>query len=425
MTAQELQSGKPAESKAVSSADYRATWLILGELLAACAHRYQHQADVSAGGMGAVQKVTDKPLTRSVARKTLLPNLVGDPKFTDLFLREARITAQLEHPHVVPVHDLGVNEFGPFFTMKLIEGHTLQEWIESRKSFESLPWNDLLDMIDIVIKVCDALAFAHGKGVLHRDIKPANVMIGSHGQVYLMDWGIALRIEEQKDPPPVAPGDEPRDIIVVGTPAYMAPEQANCERLDTRADIFSVGALVYNALSGAAPYGASSLPSVVSQAIVAEPSPLLELRPELPPALCSIVAKAMSAKREDRFQSVDELRAELVRFLRGGQPFDAVTHEAGECIVREGETGGEAFIVERGRCVVTIKGERIRELGPGEVFGEMAILAASARTASVHALEQTVLRRIDGATLLSELDSMKPWMGSLIRTLAARFAERG
>jgi serine/threonine-protein kinase len=238
-----------------------------------------------------------------------------------------------------------------------------------------------------------------------------------------MDWGIAQTMAEAAVPRASA---EPREdhapmmVSVLGTPSYMAPEQAVGASLDQRADVFAVGALLYHLICGRAPYTGPSLQSVMLQAMVGDPTPPLEVRPNIPPALAAIVMKAMARQLDHRYPTVDALRGELVRFVRGEETFERVTFEAGQLITQQGESGRTAFYVETGRCRVTIDGKVIREIGPHEVFGEMAVLAEGKRTATVEALETTVLQKIDGATLLAELDSMKPWMGALIRSLAAR-----
>lgn len=423
---QVLDPAKLVDSAASDAKADPRTSTAIAELIEGRDSRYDVAVEISRGGMGAVHSVNERALKRTVACKTLLPHLVDEPQFIDLFLREARTMARLEHPHIVPVHDLGVSPEGVYFTMKLVEGRTLADWIAEQPKDGSELWRDLHDMLDVVIKVCDALSFAHGKGVLHCDIKPSNVMVGTHGQVYLMDWGIAQTMAEASVARASA---EPRDahapmmVSVLGTPSYMAPEQAVGAPLDQRADVFAVGALLYHVLCGCAPYTGPSVQSVMLQAMVGNPTPPLEVRPAIPPTLAAIVTKAMVRDLDERYPTVDALRADLVRFVRGEETFERVTFEAGQIITREGESGRTAFYVESGRCKVTIDGKLIREIGAHEVFGEMAILAEGKRTATVEALERTVLQKIDGATLLAELDSMKPWMGALIRSLSARSAK--
>jgi len=383
--------------------------------------RYHTGDTLAAGGMGTIHEVRDRSLTRSLALKVHHEHLAHDHEHVEMFVREARLTGQLDHPNVVPVHDLGVRDDGRlFFTMKLVEGRTLLDWVKSLRGFPSR--DELLDLIDVVVKVCDALAFAHSKGVVHCDVKPANVMVGEFGQVYLMDWGIArLVAEELARPPDVEDPDR-----VVGTPTHMPPEQARGLPVDERADIFAVGALMYHVLTRRPPYRGDSHIQVLAQAFLCRQRHPDEILGEgvCPPTLTSIVLRAMQPERDDRWASISDLRDALVRFARGGESFEAVQHGPGEVIVREGDQGDAAFIIESGACEVLKGGTRIRVMGPGEVFGEMAILSPGARTATVKTLEESVLRRVSAAILRAELDSMKPWMGALVRTLADRFRER-
>lgn len=388
--------------------------------------RYRAEGEVAAGGMGTVYQVLDRPLQRRIAKKEIHDHLAQKPDQARMFLREARLTGQLDHPNVVPVHELGVSAEGRlFFTMKMVEGRTLRSWIGDLPETGPIERGELLDILDVVIKVCDALAFAHSRGILHCDVKAANVMVGEFGQVYLMDWGVARLLEEERNRDAVD-----NEEYVVGTPAHMPPEQARGAPLDERADIFAVGALLYNVLTRRPPYRGDSGVQVLAQAFLARyPLPDEVMGSGVVPlALTRIVLRAMAPKREERFATVLELKDELVKFTRGGEGFEAVVFNAGDVVVQEGEAGEEAFIIESGRCEVTQHTEqgdkRIRIMESGEVFGEMAILSPGVRTATVRAIERSVLRRVTAATLRRELDSMKPWMGAFVRTLADRFRER-
>ena len=190
------------------------------------ASRLVLEAELAKSGMGLVEVVVDPALGRRIARKTLIER--DDESLLKLFVREARIVAQLDHAYIAPIHDLGVSEDGAaFFTMKLVDGQTLYDLV-SAAAPGALDRETLVAALEAVRKVCDALSFAHARGVLHCDLKPENVMVGDHGQVHLMDWGVARLVEA---------GDEADDEpVIMGTPAYMAPEQAYGERqgLDVR-----------------------------------------------------------------------------------------------------------------------------------------------------------------------------------------------
>jgi serine/threonine-protein kinase len=387
--------------------------------------RYRPTGLLGEGGMGAVEAVLDEPLERTVVRKRIHPRLQKDALHARMFVREARVTGRLQHPCIVPIHELGV---GPdrhlYYTMDRIHGRTLEEWIASLPPGR-LERGTLFDLLDVVVRVCDALAYAHSQGVLHCDVKPANVMVAGFGRVYLMDWGIARFLDEERR----RVGD-PTLAEVRGSLSHMAPEQARGEPLDERADVFAAGALVYSIVTRQAPFASGTALENLAKAYIGRYEPLeaIEQARGTPAALARIVQRAMAVRREDRYASMDELRDALVAFMRGADAFPRATFEAGAPIVREGEHGDEAYVIESGRCEVhrTVDGQRvsIRVMGPGEIFGEMAILAAGARTASVTALEPTVLLRITADALAAEVDAMKPWMSVLVRTLAERFRER-
>ncbi len=400
------------------------TQSLAGVLRNARKERYQTTAEVARGGMGVVERVVDRPLSRLVARKRARGD-VGAQPLAQMLVREARVTAWLSHPNVVPVHDLDVDEAEDvFFTMRFVGGRTLEDWIRERGRDEPLDWNTLLDQLDVIVRICDALAFAHERGVLHCDLKPSNIMVGQFGEVYLMDWGVARLLAAL--PGDAAPDNEHfPEGIVVGTAAYMAPEQAFGLELSAGADIFSVGALLYHIVTGRPPYSASDGGKTIGKARAAEARSPRRYAPWLPPALERIIVTAMARLPEDRFASVAELRNELTRFIRGGGVFDTTKYETDEAIVRQGEVGDLAFVIETGRVRVEVDGENVREMGPGEVFGEMAIIESKPRSASVIATEPTTVRAIPAAELLGELEATKPWLGALVRSLARRAAENG
>jgi serine/threonine-protein kinase len=404
--------------------------------------RAEHETLLATGGMGTIDIVRDRALNRRAAMKRLHDKLADDTRSVRMFVREAQVTGQLEHPNIVPVHQFGVDDHHRlFFTMKLVEGRTLLDIIRELPP-PPLPHERLLELLEIVIKVCDALAYAHSRGVLHCDVKPANVMVGDFGQVYLMDWGVA-RIAQMRDADPtravasIAGAMESTVArtqagYLVGTPTHMPPEQAMGRNttLDVRADVFAVGALIYHVLSRRAPYQAETSWAAIAAAQQGNFPKLESLVPPgtIPRALVRIVEQAMTVEPDGRQATVAELRDELARFLRGGDSFRAMTFAAGEVIVREGDPGDAAYIIQSGTCVA-YKGsgsERrvLRTMSAGEVFGEMAIFAPGPRTASVEATEPTVVHVVNAQVLEGELDSLKPWFAAFVRTLAERFRQR-
>jgi len=309
--------------------------------------RYRERGEVARGGMGAILRVWDEDLRRELAMKVVLTHegAPGElsPKLLGRFLEEAQVTGQLDHPGIVPVHELGIDASGrAFFTMRLVKGRDLKEIFESVRTGDP-EWN-LTRALWAMLKVCDAMAYAHSKGVVHRDLKPANVMVGRFGEVYVMDWGLA-RVQGQPDRHDLrlrredstvtfveserrADASHSADSVlftmdgdVVGTPAYMAPEQARgeIERLGPRSDVYSVGAMLYHLLSGRMPYvepdAKVSQHMVLRWTLEGPPRPVRELAPSVPEELVAICEKAMERDLGQRYADMGELGADLRAYL--------------------------------------------------------------------------------------------------------------
>jgi len=412
---------------------------ILADIRKTPAERLSIESRVASGGMGAIDVAVDRALDRRIALKTLHPHLRTSDSAVRMFLREARLTGLLDHPHIVPVYDIG--ERDPerlYFAMKLVEGQTLGDLIRALPRGPLDPAT-LYALLDVVTKVCDALAFAHSRGVLHCDIKPANVMVGEFGQVYLMDWGIARLAATEASPASAHAGDgasrsaaaSATDNSVIGTPCYMSPEQARGDRskLDARSDVFLLGSLLYEIVTRRPPYASTDRTETLSLAASGTFPPPRKIAKDrtVAPELERIVLRAMAKSPADRYPSVTALREDLVRFMRGGGDFPRRSFVAGETIITEGEPGDAAYIILDGRCEVrkeTPSGITVHTtLGPGDVFGEMAILTAGPRTASVVATEPTTVLVVTASVLEQELEAMKPWMATLLKSLAARFRD--
>ncbi len=230
------------------------------------AGRYQLGEEVGRGGMGAVLRARDPQLNRDLAVKVLRGDGHERPELRRRFVEEAQVCSQLQHPGIVPVHDLGTLPDGrPFFAMKLVKGRTLAELLKERLT----PSDNLPRFLDIFEQVCQAVGYAHSKGVIHRDLKPLNVMVGAFGEVQVMDWGLAKVLRPPGGEAAAAEaaasvvrtvrsdsGDQSRDGQAMGTPAYMAPEQARGEvdLLDERCDVFGLGAILCEILTAAPPF---------------------------------------------------------------------------------------------------------------------------------------------------------------------------
>jgi eukaryotic-like serine/threonine-protein kinase len=367
------------------------------------------------GGMGRVHNVEDTLLERSHVVKFLHPRLRDQPAVVRSFLTEARLTASLEHPAIVPVYTLGSRpDTGPFFTMKRVEGRTLMKRL-SGNPHRPLPRDELLDIIDVIIKVCDALSMAHSRGVLHLDLKPSNIMIGDHGQVYLLDWGMAHRISDGEEGPPA----------VRGTPGLMAPEQARGEPVDQRADVFGLGAVLFFVLARRGPFWRRDPNRSLEAAKRGERPSLAKVASKAPPGLVALTERALATDRDARTSTVAELQAELRAFIRGDQALPRSSFPAGHVLLRQGHPGGSAWIIHAGRCAVyQADGSTtrlIREMGAGESFGELSLLTGAPVSASVTTSTACELIEVTAETFERELDEMSPWMRSLVRLLAERF----
>jgi eukaryotic-like serine/threonine-protein kinase len=413
------------------------TRAMLAEVAKSPGERLDVEGRVAAGGMGAIDVAVDRALDRRLALKTLHPHLLPNDSAVKMFFREARLTALLDHPHIVPIYDIGVRDGeNLYFAMKLVEGQSLAALIRTLPH-GPLDVATLFEILEIVIKVCDALAFAHSRGVIHCDIKPSNVMVGEFGQVYLMDWGIARLASSEASPSSARTrgegrtGESATDNTIIGTPGYMSPEQARGDRvlLDARSDVFLLGALLYEVLTRRPPYRGTDRGEILTAAALASFPPPRSVVGDgvVPPELERIVLRAMARAPEDRYASVVDLREELVRFMRGGEEYPKRIFPAGSVIVREGEAGDAAYIIVSGRCEIQKElpsgNESLQSIGPGDVFGEMAILSEGPRTATVVAVEDTTVLVVTAAILEQEMGALKPWMATLLKSLAARFRD--
>lgn len=286
--------------------------------------RYTILSELATGGMKKIYRVSDSVSGRDIAMAVCKLNEDSDEH--DKFISEARLTALLQHPNIMPVYDIGFNENDePYFTMKLFEGGTLADQIRKNKGFSQVTLDGLLDYF---IKICDAISYAHDKGVIHRDIKPENILIGAFGEVLITDWGLA-RFVWQNDTKSALMDDkilaqayvEDRtyDGYVKGTPGYMAPEQISRDfgEISEVSDIFALGALLYFILSrGQAPFKGEQ---VLENTLTGDYVPLSEFSHTLPivSALQAVCEKCLSLKQNERYNSVLELKQEIEAYRSG------------------------------------------------------------------------------------------------------------
>ena len=291
---------------------------------------YRIVREIGRGGMGAILRVWDEQLGRHLAMKVALGR-DGSSERLARFLEEARVTGQLDHPGVVPVHELGLDAQGRrFFTMKLVEGRDMKQVFELVFAGRD-GWNETR-ALGVILKVCEAMAYAHKKGIIHRDLKPANVMVGSFGEVFVMDWGLArvtghadLRDIRLARPAAAESAAESHlmtlDGAVIGTPAYMPPEQArgDIEQLSPRSDVYSIGAMLYHLLARQMPHVPPELRSspraVLERVKAAAPLPLHQLNPRVPAELAAICEKAMARDPAQRYPDMLALAEDMRAYL--------------------------------------------------------------------------------------------------------------
>ncbi|HSD72947.1 MAG TPA: protein kinase, partial [Thermoanaerobaculia bacterium] len=268
---------------------------------------YEIVAPLGAGGMGEVYRAWDTRLGREVAVKVVSPRFAADADQLHRFEQEARAASQLDHPNILVVHDIGSHEGSPYIVSELLDGESLRE-----KLGERLPPKKA---VDYAIQVAHGLAAAHEKGIGHRDLKPENVFVTTDGRIKILDFGIAKLTQPAipsvslTEAPTAAP---PTDAgVILGTVAYMSPEQARGETVDFRSDQFSLGIVLYEVLTGKRPFGGASAAETLAAIIREEPEPVTKLEPRLPAPLGWIVQRCLSKDPEERYSSTRDLAKEL------------------------------------------------------------------------------------------------------------------
>jgi eukaryotic-like serine/threonine-protein kinase len=288
------------------------------------------------GGIGVVFVAMDSELHREVALKQIQPAHADDPTSRARFLIEAEVTGRLEHPGIVPVYGLGTNEQGrPFYAMRFVRGQSLKEAIESFHEADSNPARDpaeralsLRQLLRRFVDVCNAIAYAHSRGVIHRDLKPANILLGPYGETLVVDWGLA-KVVGRDDPTPepvaemtlrpeVQPGcSETVAGTAIGTPMYMSPEQAEgrLAQIGPASDIYSLGGTLYCVVTGKPPVEERDLGEIVARVLRGAIAPPRQVNPRVPAALEAVVQKAMALRPADRYPTAHALAEEVERWL--------------------------------------------------------------------------------------------------------------
>jgi serine/threonine protein kinase len=291
------------------------------------------------GGMGRVELMRQRSLRREVAVKSVKPSRLS-PHSSEALLKEAIFTGTLEHPNIVPVHIVALNEENqPVLVMKRIEGLSLRElllqpahplWGKSERSTR---------VVEILMQVCNAVYFAHERGILHRDIKPENIMLGFFGEVYLVDWGVAIQLT-----------DAAQARGLAGTPSYMAPESVNGGPLRPQTDIYLLGGCLYEALSGRPPNAGDSIRRVLLSASAGEHPPLPD---DTPKELAEICERALRRDPLERYESAQQLREALALFLQH-QGSVRLTREA-LSLLQQSPEERQALVERRSRSSYNIK----------------------------------------------------------------------
>ncbi|WDQ16642.1 serine/threonine-protein kinase [Rhodopirellula sp. P2] len=314
--------------------------------------RYESLVEVGRGGWGIVEKAVDRQLDREVAVKRFSDSDDVTEQERQRFLHEAKITSQLQHPGIVPVHEMG-DQHDAFYVMKLLDGVTLSEFIQQhhqsplvRNRKTQYQFGESLEpLLQRFVDICNAVAYAHQRGIIHRDLKPCNVMISGFGETVVLDWGLAQLVQSPTSSGPSQPSSSPptrqADVslpvephgTVLGTPAYMSPEQARGEtaRINSSSDLYSLGVILYTIIAGRNPYHGQPVKQILEQVRRSSCPDLRTAQPLVPKPLLSIVRKAMSSSQHDRYDSAEKLASEVRRFIAG----DSVSVHR-ECMVEKG-----------------------------------------------------------------------------------------
>lgn len=393
------------------------------------------------GGIGRVWLAHDATLRRDVALKELRPDRIANSVIQSRFLREAQVTGQLEHPGIVPIYEVGrrPDDESPYYTMRFIRGRTLAEAADAyhrhHRNTEDGPL-EFRKLLTAFIGICNAVAFAHSRGVLHRDLKPQNIVLGSFGEVMVLDWGLARVMEESESGPTYVDlestddADATRAGQVLGTPAYMSPEQASgkLELLGQATDVYGLGAILYHLIANRPPFEGSSQSDVVRRVKEESPPTLREVGADCPPPIEAVCLKALARETKDRYPSATMLAEEVQRWLADEpvQAFsDPLSVRVGRWMRRHRSivTAASVFllcsmIALAGVAAVVWRQEREtdRQLARTADFASLIVEAADAARGNADQVRISMAQK--GVTQVRELRRERPEDGRLAVTLA-------
>lgn len=385
--------------------------------------KYEVIRELGSGATSTVYLAYDAFTERQVAVKLINNDALNDPEqgasFRHQLATEAALAGKLKHPHIMGIYDASLAGENCYLVMEYVDGHALDRYTQA---------GDLLPVervIEIIFKCALALDFSSRNGVIHRDIKPANIMLTTQGEVKIADFGAAVMLTSDKT-----------QVVGLGSPAYMSPEQIRLDSLDHQTDIYSLGVVMYRLLTGRAPYEADSSYALTYK-ILNEAAPGIRmLRPSLPTSLEAIVAKAMAKDRKERYSSWQEFAQDLAQIVQLDLPQDVSTETerfsrlrqldffqgfgdvelwevlrigiwgrvpAGACLMQEGDEGDYLFIIVEGEVDVAVGVKHIGRLGKGTCFGEMSYIRHDSirRTATVIATTPVTLIKIKAKSLHS------------------------
>jgi serine/threonine protein kinase len=392
--------------------------------------KYEVIKELGKGATSVVYLANDAFALRQVAIKLVRADALGDiehgRRFHKLFLAEASLAGKLSHPHLVAIYDAVSDEEGSYLVMEYVAGGTLEPHTQPDKLLS------ITSIVEIIFKCCKALDYAHRHGIIHRDIKPANILLTAETDIKISDFGAALSVTA-----------ETTQVSGIGSPAYMSPEQLQETTLNHQTDIFSLGVVMYQLLTGSLPFKSTNNYSMVYQIINVDPSPASLLRPDTPTVVDSIVKRALEKDLAKRFQTWEEFSQSLantfnnlqkpeevvpetekfsilrgLEFFRTFQDVDLwqvlrisswVRHASGSQIIKEGEVGTSFYVVAAGEVKITKHDKLLNILKTGECFGEMAYLGKRAfqRTASVTAVNDITLIEISAESLEQATEGCK------------------